>query len=216
MAGSPVLASSINFWIEKLRSRERPLALLAAGCLLIACGVTATQTIRGATYIPRERFNALTATIGSSEGVAYWRPIWAAESIRSMESNIETHARQASVLSWAFDSRSFEVEFGQEQEARLRTFYYPHWVASSNGIQLSTRPDDDGALLVSIPSDRVKVDLQFREPARTGVAAVVTLVAWILIGSIALGGPFTRMIGRSKVRDSQSTLDQGSTDAVCS
>src|SRR5262245_29205810 len=106
MAGAMVLAASANFWAQKLRGQGRPLALIAAGCLLVPCGVTASQTIRGATFIPRARFEALTSTIASTESITYWRPTWAAESIRSMEDPIELTNRASTVIDWGYTKRS--------------------------------------------------------------------------------------------------------------
>ena len=68
----------------------------------------------------------------------------------------------------------------------MRTFYYPYWIATANGKQLPTRPDDDGALLISVPSDSVKIDLEFREPTWVSIGAIISLISWILIASLGL------------------------------
>jgi hypothetical protein len=186
MAGAMVLAASMEFWLDKFRGKRRPLALVAAGCLLVPCGVTVSQTIRGATFIPRARFESITSTIASTESISYWRPTWAAESIRPMNEPLELINRSTSNIDWGYTTRSFEVEAGPEQEARIRTFYYPHWIASAEGVRLQTRPSDDGALLISIPDRRLRVELEFVEPRLIKVAGFISLVAWLLIGGMGL------------------------------
>ena len=187
MAGAMVLAASMEFWRDKFRGKGRPLTLIAAGCLLVPCGVTVSQTIRGATFIPRARFESLTSTIARTESISYWRPTWAAESIRPMNGPLELTNRSSSNINWGYTKRSFEVEAGPEQEARIRTFYYPHWIASAEGVRLQTRPSDDGALLISIPDRKLRVELEFVEPRLIRVAGFISLVAWLLIGGMGLG-----------------------------
>ena len=196
MAGAMVLAASAHFWAEKLRGQGRPLALIAAGCLLVPCGVTASQTIRGATFIPRARFESLTSTIASTESITYWRPTWAAESMRSMDAPIELTSRAIPVIDWGYTKRSFEVDDGPEQEARIRTFYYPHWIASAEGARLQTRPDKDGALLVSIPDRKHKIDLEFVEPRLISVTGVISIAAWLVISGLGLGGLQIRLFSK--------------------
>jgi len=187
MAGAMVLGASTEFWQDRFRGKGRPLALIAAGCLLIPCGVTLSQTIRGATFIPRARFETLTSTIASTESISYWRPTWAAESIRPMNEPLELTNRSSANIDWGYTKRSFEVEAGPEQEARIRTFYYPHWMASAEGVRLQTRPAEDGALLISIPDRTLRVELEFVEPRLIRIAAFISLVAWLLIGGMGLG-----------------------------
>ena len=83
-------------------------------------------------------------------------------------------------------------------ELRLRTFYYPLWVASNAGQALSTRPDSDGALLISLPDSRTSptsIDLDFREPLRARVAVGVSAFGWLFIGLMA----FAHMARRKNV-----------------
>jgi hypothetical protein len=53
---------------------------------------------------------------------------------------------------------------------------------------LSTRPDSDGALLISLPDSRTfptSIDLDFREPLRARVAVAVSVFGWLFIGLMA-------------------------------
>jgi hypothetical protein len=90
------------------------------------------------------------------------------------------------VQSWTPESRRFSVAAGNPTEARVRTFYYPHWTARSGGQRLNTRADKDGVLLVSLPAEAVTVDLVFEEPRRTHVSAAVSLAGVLFIGMLAV------------------------------
>jgi hypothetical protein len=71
---------------------------------------------------------------------------------------------------------------GAATEARVRTFYYPHWIATANGTRLATRPAEDGAILVSVPPNATEISLEFQEPSRVHKAELLSLVSWMLIG----------------------------------
>jgi hypothetical protein len=106
-----------------------------------------------------------------------------------MESEVEAGNRQVVVKNWAPEHRNFEVEPGEATELRVRTYYYPHWVASSAGRTLSTRADGDGALLISLPanpSNATAVNLDFREPRRSQVSAALSTFGWLFIGLLVL------------------------------
>jgi hypothetical protein len=183
MAGSIALAASIPHWLEKRKS-ARPVALAAAACVLVAVAFVGLQTIRNASFIPRKTFDSMVANISTSRSLAAWLPIWARVQTRPMKGDVEIGGRPYSITRWEDCDRSFRVEGGQALEARLRTFYYPHWVATANGRTLETSADEDGALMVSIPPGDVSVGLQFREPVRVAVSSAVSLIGWVLIAGL--------------------------------
>src|SRR6185436_15621944 len=107
--------------------------------------------------------------------INYWCPIWARADIRKMATEVEAADRSVSIGSWQPEHREFSVMSGPATEARVRTFYYPHWTATSEGRVLPTRPDKDGALLISLPQNPTSVRLDFREPRRTKVSIISSL-----------------------------------------
>ena len=78
-----------------------------------------------------------------------------------MKGDVDADTRSVTIDFWAAEHRRFEVAAGNAIDARMRTFYYPHWVATSQGRVLPTRPDRDGALLISLPADAVSVTWNF-------------------------------------------------------
>lgn len=182
MCAPIIVAWSIPYWVEKARTSKRPLAILAAGCVSVACAVTMFQIIRGATYLSRPVFDSMAQDVARSNSIDYWLPLWAGERPKEMVGEVEVEGRSSSVSSWEPQRRAFQVSAGDAKVARVRTHYYPYWTAKAGSNRLETRPDDDGALLISLPPDAVSVSLEFIEPARVGVAMVASIIAWLLIG----------------------------------
>jgi hypothetical protein len=175
-------AASLPGLMELAQGRFRPMALLAAGCLLIPISLTLSQVIRSATYISRPEFAAKVESIASTPGLSDFRPIWTNEQPRPMTAEIEAQERTVDILLWQAEQRRFQISEGNETEARAKTFYYPHWLATADGKRLATRPDADGALLISLPAKAASVELVFQEPSRVAYANAVSIFAWLLLG----------------------------------
>lgn len=210
---APILmAASVPFWSAQLRQRKRSVALIMIGLVLIAITFSISQTVRGATYLSRTPFEQMLMPLREVGGTIQWLPIWASASAGNRASydkcvppsetaRVEASGRAIHISEWDDLQRTFEVEAGTPVDARLATFYYPHWTATANGNVLSTRPAADGALLISLPPERVTVNLQFREPFRAKLSGVISIVSWTLLASFLIFGAFAR-----KRRDHESII----------
>jgi hypothetical protein len=182
VAGSVALASSLPFWLKKARQQEwRVPVIVAAGSLLIAATFTVMHPIRGAIYLARPEFDALLRELPGTESLPEWLPVWADGTPRKMSDRVEAGERKVSVTSWEDERRGFEIEAGDADEARVHVLFYPLWTASANGRPLPVRAASDGALLISLPRDAVSVHLEFREPARARITALISIAGWVLI-----------------------------------
>jgi hypothetical protein len=180
LAVSIIAAASIPFCRECLAGKLRPLALLALGGLLIGITYSGTR-IRDANYLPRFEFASVTKNIFARDSIDYWLPIWVNERPEPTANAVEAKDREVRINSWGPEKRAFWVGPGASGEIRVRTFYYPHWAASAEGKPLSIRPARDGAMLISIPAEASTIQLEFREPGHTRIAAAVTVLGWSLI-----------------------------------
>ena len=192
VAGSVALASSLPYWKEKLRHKQRSLAILAVGSILIAIAFTVMQPMRTATFYYRPQFDAMLQKLPGSASVPEWFPAGSTGPLRQMNSQVEVEQRPVSISFWEDEHRAFEVERGQATEARVRTLFYPHWIATAGGKTLQTRAATDGALLISLPADAVTVDLQFREPLRAHIVAVMSAVGWLLMALLLMAGLYQK------------------------
>jgi hypothetical protein len=185
MAGSLLTAATIPLWLENKMQWRRPFRLLVLGSTLVSVTFTLAHTVREAEYRNRRQFESDLQSVRGTASVNYWIPVWASSKPERMKSEVEAGDRQVAVSDWTPEHRRFEVSPGIATEARVRTFYYPHWVATSAGRVLATRPDRDGALLISLPADPAKttsVALDFHEPPRTRISATLSALSWLSIG----------------------------------
>ena len=217
-AVAPILmAASVPFWLERLRRPRRAVALAMAGLVLIAASFSISQTVRGATYLSRPTFEQMLKPLNEAPGIIQWLPVWANATGQGKASyekcipppaipaRIDAGERAIRINEWTDLSRTFEVESGRALEAHVSTFYYPHWIATANGRALSTRPAPDGALLISLPPERVTVNFQFREPRRAKLSGVVSIISWTLLASFLIFGRFVRQHEPSETRREPSS-----------
>jgi uncharacterized membrane protein (UPF0136 family) len=187
-----LLAASIPYWKKIAEGRKRPLAFLAVGTAVLALTFSASHIIREAFWLTPHEFEATLNRIPGSQSVSQWWPAWVHEPLRKMSSPVEVSDRKVAVESWEPERRVFHVGPGPAGEARIRTFYYPHWTATSDGQSLAVRPDQDGAMLISLPQNAETVSLEFREPKRVRYGAALTMFGWISIGLLALKRRYVR------------------------
>jgi hypothetical protein len=198
---APVLmAAAVPFWRARLRNHLRPIAIAMCGCVAIGVTFSVTQTVRGATYLSKARFEEIVSPLKEAPGIIQWLPVWAAASGQGKPSyekctpppatngKVDAGPRAARVIEWNDAKRIFAVEAGAPGDARIATFYYPHWKATANGQTLTTSAAADGALLVTLPAQALNVELEFREPARTAIAKIISIFSWTLIGSLLIFG----------------------------
>jgi uncharacterized membrane protein YfhO len=186
MAGSVLAAAALPL-VFRLKREYR---ILVFGAMAISAGFTLSHIVREAQYLNRPKFETALQDVRGTHSVDYWLPVWASQKPRAMSANVEAPGRQVWVWWWGSETRRFAVSAGEPVEARVRTFYYPHWTATTNGQPLSTRPDNDGALLVSLPSNTTQVELSFVEPQRSRLSSAVSLAGFLLIGGLLV--PFSR------------------------
>jgi len=166
------------------------LAVMSA--MSIAVIFTLSHVVREAKFLPHHDFDNTLAEVRGTPSVNYWFPIWANSTPKAMTNEVEATGRAVFVNSWTPEVRRFSVASGNPVEARVRTFYYPHWTATSGSQVLNTRPDKDGALLISLPADAVSVDLAFQEPRRSRVSSATSLAGFMFIGVLAMPLPWRR------------------------
>jgi hypothetical protein len=167
---------------DRTAARLKRLAIL--GAMSASVVFTLAHVVREAKPLPRHDFENTLAEVPGTASVNYWFPIWASSHAKAMGA-VDAGSRDVIVESWNPEHRRFSIAAGAPAEARVKTFYYPHWIAKSGDQILTTRPDKDGALLVSVPPNAVTIDLAFTEPRGSRVSAVASLAGLVFIGFLA-------------------------------
>lgn len=187
--GGSILAGAGLLRLTSVKNRSG--RILIFGAMAISVAFTLSHVVREAQYFQRQRFEAMVTDVRGSASVYSWTPIWAARGeLKKMETEVEAGNRALTVTSWQPEHRTFSVAAGPATEARVKTYYYPHWTATTDEGVLPTRPDTDGALLISLPPNTTSVALDFREPRRTKISTITSLSGLIIIGALVV--PFRR------------------------
>ena len=163
------------------RTRLRPLSFALLGVTAIALSFTVFQVIRGAIFKNRSTFNQMVASLQGSETNKDFLPVWVSDKPTIMEQPVEAAGRDVQVTEWSATRREFKIGAGVSTEVRLRTFYYPYWKATAEGKQLTTKPANDGALLVSVPPTATIVNVKFVEPTSTYIAGAFSILGLLAI-----------------------------------
>jgi len=183
MTGSILAAAGVSM-LTNMKNRTQRIAMF--GAMAVSVAFTLSHVVREAQYFPRQKFESMLTDVRGSSCVNYWFPIWARSDARKMPTEVEANGRTVTVSSWEPEHRKFSIGAGPATEVRVRTFYYPHWTATSEGEILRTRADTDGALLISLPQDATSVELDFREPRKTKISTMSSLSGLIIVGMLAV------------------------------
>src|SRR5712691_1808998 len=181
-----LLALAIPFWARLANGKKRPLVMIALGTMAISFAFSAGHIVREARWLTPAQFEQTLSSIPGSPGVYQWLPVWVRDPLPNMTAAVEAGDRQLTIKSWEPETRVFHVSAGAAADARVQTFFYPHWKASAEGQALVVHPDQDGALAIALPKEAATITLEFREPKRVKFAAGLTLVGWVLIGGLLL------------------------------
>jgi uncharacterized membrane protein len=194
LTGSVLLAWSIPFWLQLLRTRIRPLYLVPVLGFAISLLFVATQVVWDSDYMPRRKFDSFLPSIRGAVSFKDWLPLEARELVQlpKMSDNVDITQREITVETWEPEYRKFSVGSGPDTEARVRTFYYPNWTATAGEVSLPIRPGSDGVTLIQIPASVTSVEMKFRNPAKVKVAGFISAAAWVVIIIIGLHGLTTR------------------------
>ena len=183
LAGPLLLALAVPFWQSLINTRKRPLFIFACGTIAISLAFSMGQIIREARWLTPAQFEQLLGSIPGTMSVYQWMPVWA-HARPEMKVAAEAGDRDIRIESWSPEKRVFHVEAGNASEARVRTFFYPLWVATATGQVLAVHPDYEGALMISLPPHPADITLEFHEPARTRYAAGLTAIGWACIAGL--------------------------------
>ena len=184
MGASLVAAAALPHVMDAALKLDRAKRMLVFGAMVISVAFTFSHSVKEALYFSSTRFESMVTDVRGTPSLSYWLPVWAHANPRKMAGDVEVAGREVTVTNWQPEHRSFSVAPGPATEARVKTFYYPHWVAKSNAGILPTRPDTDGALLISLRPNATSVNLDFREPAKTKFSTTASLSGLIIIGAL--------------------------------
>src|SRR6266542_4432482 len=130
---SLIAGAAMPFWAGTESGSVRKLRLVLFGIALISLSFTISHTVREAVFLTRPQFNSALEAVRGSESVSQWLPVWTNRTPERVINRVETTDRTVTIDKWEPEMRSFYVTEGQTRQARVRTFFYPLWLATTNG-----------------------------------------------------------------------------------
>jgi len=199
-----LVAASIPFWQEVFRSGLKPRELAIVLAFVLSLGFVLTQVVLEADYLTRGSFESMIQDSRQARSFKDWLPVQAKEylEVQKMAENVEAASRKVNVVSWQPEHRIIHIEDGPADVVRVRTYFYPLWVATErvggNVRSLPVSAAPDGVLLVTVPAGAADIDVAFREPPRVRYTAMVSAIAWFVIAGIFIVGLLRRTRGTSR------------------
>ena len=208
LAGSLLVAASLARWKEIVGKNLRPRDLAVGLAFTLALAFVVTQIVVDCSYLNRPSFETVTREVRGAVSFKDWLPAGARDLLHLdlKKSKVDAGSRSVALQSWEPEQRRFQIAAGSEKEARVRTYYYPLWVATADGQRLPLRTAEDGAILISLPPNPVDVTLAFQEPARVRVATIISLFGWLLIAAFFITPSAVNVLRRHAAAPSRSLL----------
>jgi len=169
----------------------RRIAMVLGGTALVSVTFTVAQVIRPAIFLEPVSFDQTVDALATANSCECWWPIWAKKAALSEATRVAGNGRKITIESWEATDRIFQVSAGDSDMVRVATFYYPNWHARVNGRDAPVSHDDNGAIVVPIPTEDSKVELYFQEPKITRIATYFSAAAWLIFAAFGLSRAVT-------------------------
>lgn len=183
MCGAIVFGAALNY-VHRAGFFKRKICFYAFFVfIVINLLFNFTYILHPSSYIPleRQKFEAKIKNLPDEPSFYCWWAVWAKLPALENTERLQTDSRTNSILDWKTEHKSFFVDPGTPSNARIATFYYPFWKAMVNGRSVEVERDENGAILIPIPAEKVRVDLVFEEPPINNASGIFSLGTWLLL-----------------------------------
>jgi hypothetical protein len=187
LAASVLSAGFLNRLVEWFKNNKRPFALIICGAILAVVTFSVKQIMLQSPFIERERISSVMQENADKKGFTFWWTIWTKKEAFENKEKVSAGNRNIEIANWTATEKEFQISAGEPTEIRIALFYHPNWQATVNGIQTETKPDENGALLFSIPPENSDVKIIFQETAAVQTGRWLSAAFWlclIIFGSI--------------------------------
>lgn len=186
--------------VDLSKTRYKPLAVGLLVPILVSVGFTASMIIAISDLQSRENTNRIVTSSLELPTNKDFLPIWTRGQIDPMDAPVRSN-RTAKIVDWNDRTHIFEIEAGTSEQVRVKLLYYPLWRATTeSGEVLEILPDKDGALLVTLPTERARISIKFVEPPTSMLSNIVSLIGLLIFGAILM---FARKQETTQINDLQ-------------
>lgn len=195
------ISLSLFLLVEAGRITKRT-SMYVAVLLIVGFAIVDIKQIHGTPFrILEAHFNEVAVELESEPVAVHWWPMWArAEAFNSRELVTSAKGRSVDIGTWTSNERGFTIGQGDSENIRVATFYYPHWRAMVNGVEVEVQKDEDGVILLPIGRELSQVELSFEEPLLNRSAGWLSALTWIFFLGIFASRfvPFRRQLYAAK------------------
>jgi hypothetical protein len=183
MCGAVVMAASFHYFVKGHFHRKKICLYLFAAFPLIVLFFNVTYIFNPMASLPidRQQFESDMQELPSKESFNCWWSVWSKPDALNIKEKVLAENRSIEINDWKPEERKFTIAEGSAVKARIATFYYPHWRANVNGIPVKIEKDDNGAMMIPLPSEKSLVEIKFEEPFVVKSASAVSVICWLFI-----------------------------------
>jgi uncharacterized membrane protein len=184
MCGAVVLASSIHFLLKGNLLKQRSWSYIAVSfaCIIFLFNCIYVWDPGASVPIAKEKFESDMQKLPEEQNQVFWWSVWSDKKAIFIKEKVLIENRELTVQNWSSEQRNFQINSGMATQARIATFYYPHWKAEVNGNPVNVEKDENGAILIPIPAEASTVKVYFQEPFGVRTASIVSIIAWLILG----------------------------------
>jgi hypothetical protein len=189
LAASVLMAYGMTAISRESIQKNRPIALIMMGCVLILATFSVKQVILGSSYSETGAFNKLAEDAVRAKGLYHWWPVWANKNTFNERAQVLAGGRQVEIDRWDAEAKEFAISPGGPATVRTAILYYPWWRVSVNGAEVNTK-DLGGALGFDIGGETGKVLVTFNEPDYTAVSRNLSAISILGVVLFLVAAPF--------------------------
>ncbi len=173
--------------VIRTKKINRAVAYPAMLFVLLLIFADITQSIIPSIPLSRQAFQEKIDEIKNETGCECWWPIWAKNAAFDSCEKADAGLRNIKIADWSPETRELAIDAGDEKQIRIATFYHPHWKATVNGLHVPVAKDENGAIVITLPSEPAALRLYFQEPTYVTATRLISFVTWILFTIFVVG-----------------------------
>ncbi len=181
LAASVLSAGFLNHLVEWFKNNKRPFALIICGAILAVVTFSVKQIVLQSPFIERERISSVMQENEDKKGFTFWWTIWTKKEALENKEKISAGNRNIEIAKWTATEKEFHISEGEPSEIRIALFYHPNWKAFIDGKESEIKPDENGAILLSIPPENSDVKINFQETAAVQTGRWLSAAFWLCL-----------------------------------
>jgi uncharacterized membrane protein len=177
--GAIAFVTGINYFLWKNGKINRTAFYFAIFFISGTMIYNISQIIIPFAPLDRKEFEKQISQLPNEPSFDCWWTIWSKEQAFDNKEQVLAESREVKINVWKPENRQFVISSGTALNARLATFYYPHWHAEVNGNPVEIQKADDGTMLIPLENKQSSVKIFFQEPWLIKIGSILSILTWL-------------------------------------